>query len=108
MKSKHLSRIIVMLVITLLLATVALGRGGQKTKPRNPEQTCAQNAKLCLQTVMKQVSMVKAYVSRLKPGDPVTFNPQPDPPGEPYRVQAARAFQNLQREFSELSTSWAS
>ncbi len=70
MKSKHLSRVIVVLTITLLLATVAFGSGGQKTKPRNPEQTCAQNAKLCLQSVIKQISMVKAYVSHLKPGRP--------------------------------------
>ncbi len=39
----------------------------------------------------------------------MTFNPQPDPPRRAVsRVQAVRAFQNLQRELSELSTSWAS
>lgn len=28
-----------------------------------------------------RISLLRAYTRRLKPGDPVEFNPQPDPPG---------------------------
>jgi hypothetical protein len=52
-----------------------------------------------------QISRLRAYVRHLKPGDKVTFNPQPDPPGDPdpWFRRASEAYQSLQQELSDLS-----
>jgi hypothetical protein len=53
-----------------------------------------------------QISQLRAYVAHVKPGDPVKFNPQPDPPGDPdpwYR-RASEAYRSLQAEFADLSS----
>ena len=52
-----------------------------------------------------QIGQLRAYVAHVKPGDPVKFNPQPDPPGDPdpwYR-NAGEAYRGLLAEFSDLS-----
>jgi hypothetical protein len=71
-----------------------------------PPGPCRQNTRLCLRQMNAQISQLRAYVAHVKPGDPVKFNPQPDPPGDPdpwYR-RASEAYRSLQAEFADLSS----
>jgi hypothetical protein len=105
MKGKYLLPVLAMLMIALSLEFVAVGQKAPKAKPRTDTPGPCQNTKLCIQKMNAQLGIVRAYVKRLKPGDPVEFNPQPDPPGDPdpwYR-RALQAYRGLQEEISDLS-----
>ena len=65
------------------------------------------DVKVCLQQIQQKISKLRAYARHVKPGDPVKFNPQPDPPGDPdplYR-QAREAYGDLQETLASLSES---
>ena len=100
MRYKHIWKAIAILAVTLSFITLA---HGQTQPPRN-SKPCHENPRPCLTQMKSQLSLVRAYVKRVKPGDKVTFNPQPDPPGEPNYRRAMQAYRNLQEEISDLST----
>lgn len=105
MNSSYTLRAITLMMICLVLVFTVAARNGVQTKP--PQEICKDNAKLCLRNMEAQISLLRAYVRRVKPGDPVQFNPQPDPPGDPdpwYR-RALEAYQSLQVEIPNLSQS---
>jgi hypothetical protein len=105
MKSKYTLRAIALLAICLsLFLTVSAQRVEKAHGQVNP---CHEGTKFCLQEINKKISQVRAYVQHVKPGDPVEFNPQPDPPGDPdpwYR-QGREAYKSLQESFASLSES---
>jgi hypothetical protein len=104
LKRSWLLRIIALSLIALSSVAVAFAQGGPN---RQPQATCQDNVKLCFQQINQQISQARAYVRHVKPGDPVKFNPQPDPPGDPdpwYRNGLA-AYKRLQGEFAALSES---
>jgi hypothetical protein len=104
MKSKVLLRTLAVLTICLSSAFVAAAQSKTKSFPPGP---CRQGTKVCVQNMNKQISLIRAYVQRLKPGDTVAFNPQPDPPGDPdpgFR-RANQAYITLRGQFADLSES---
>src|SRR3954467_2411525 len=104
MKSKYTLRAIALLAICLSFFFTASAQRVEKAHMLGPNP-CHEGTKLCLQEINKKISQVRAYVKHVKPGDPVEFNPQPDPPGDPdpwYR-QGLEAYKSLQREFSDLA-----
>jgi hypothetical protein len=113
MKSNYVLRTIAVLAITLSAGLVASAQPGQSAPPPKRASKaaeieaappCRQNIQGCLQRINNQISLMRAYVARLKPGDTVTWNPQPDPPTpDPWLTRASKSFQNLRNEFAELS-----
>jgi hypothetical protein len=103
MKSRYVLRAIAILTFYLLSAFTASAQKARKVA--FPPGPCHQNTKVCLQQMNAQISKLRAYVAHVKPGDPVKFNPQPDPPGDPdpwYR-RAGEAYRSLLAELSDLS-----
>lgn len=104
MKNQLTQRLAAPAIMTLLLCGAA---AAQKTSSKAfPPGPCHQNTKVCVQRMNSQLGVMRAYAKRLKPGDKVAFNPQPDPPGSPdpsFR-HANEAFQSLQGELTDLST----
>ena len=96
-----------MLAICLLSAFVAAAQRQPKEAKSFPPGPCHQGTKVCVQNVNRQISLIRAYVQRLKPGDKVAFNPQPDPPGnpDPWYRRAHQAYITLRVEFADLSES---
>lgn len=106
MKSINTMRIFATLMIALSLQLAAAGQSTPRSIARAiPPVPCHDNTKLCIQRMRSQLSSLRAYVSRLRPGDKVEFNPQPDPPGspDPWYRRAVQAFRSLQEEFADLS-----
>ena len=103
MMKLYFRQTIALMVITMLTALVA---GAQSTTHKAfPPGPCHQNLKQCVTKMQSQLNTVRAYLERLKPGDTVAFNPQPDPPGDPnpwYR-RAREAFGLLKEEIADLS-----
>jgi hypothetical protein len=90
----------------MVLSTVAVTVARPESSRRAMLSGCT-DAKVCLAQILKKISQVRAYVKHVKPGDPVEFNPQPDPPGDPdpwYR-QGREAYKSLQEDFASLSES---
>jgi len=107
MKSKVLLPTLAVLTICLSSAFVAAAQSKTREGKSFPPGPCRQRTKVCVQSINKQISLIRAYVQRLKPGDKVAFNPQPDPPGNPdpgYR-RAHQAYITLRGEFADLSES---
>lgn len=103
-KRGWLLRVVVLSLIALLSVAATVAR---PESPARLMQNGCSNVKLCLQQINKKISQVRAYVRHVKPGDPVKFNPQPDPPGDPdpwYR-QGLEAYKSLQAEIPNLSES---
>ena len=107
MKSTALLRTLEVLTICLLSAFVASARPKSTASKNFPPGPCRQGTKACVQNMNKQISLIRAYVQRLKPGDKVAFNPQPDPPGnpDPWYRRAHQAYITLRGEFADLSES---
>jgi len=107
MKSRFLGRTLAVLTICLLSAFVAAAQSKAKEEKSYPPGPCRQATKACVQNMNKQISLIRAYVQRLKPGDKVAFNPQPDPPGDPnpWFRRAHQAYITLRGEFADLSES---
>jgi hypothetical protein len=107
MKSRVLLRATALLTICLLWAFVAAAQTKIKEGKSFPPGPCRQGTKVCVQNMNKQISLIRAYVQRLKPGDKVAFNPQPDPPGDPnpWARRAHQAYLTLRGEFADLSES---
>ena len=106
MKSKYRLCAITLLAISFSLALTASAQIVSKAHARGLK-TCHENINLCLQEINGKISGLRAYVRHVKPGDPVEFNPQPDPPGDPdpwYR-QGLEAYKGLQRDLSDLAES---
>jgi len=112
MKSNYVPRTIAVLAITLSAGLVAIAQPRQSAPPKSASKAaeieaappCRQNIQSCLQRMNNQISLMRAYIARLKPSDTVTWNPQPDPPRpDPWLARASKAFQNLRNEFAELS-----
>lgn len=107
MKSKYIFRATTVLTIGLL-STFAASAQSKPTETKSfPPGPCHLGTKACVQNMNKQISLIRAYVQRLKPGDKVAFNPQPDPPGNPdpgFR-RAHQAYITLRGEFADLSES---
>lgn len=107
MNSRFLLRTLSVLTILVLSAFFAAAQSETKEGKSFPPGPCRQGTKVCMQNINKQISLIRAYVQRLKPGDKVAFNPQPDPPGNPdpgYR-RANQAYITLRGEFADLSES---
>jgi hypothetical protein len=104
MQSKVLLRTVAVLTICLSAAFVAAAQNRTKSFPPGP---CRQGTKVCVQNMNKQISLIRSYVQRLKPGDKVAFNPQPDPPGDPdpWFRRANQAYITLRGQFADLSES---
>ena len=101
MRPKRVFALTTTLVITL--SFVALGHG--QTRPARNQKSCHENTRLCVKHMKSQLNLVAAYVMRVKPGDKIAFNPQPDPPGDPdpwYR-RAREAYRSLHQEIADLS-----
>src|ERR1051325_11063107 len=101
MKRNYPLRAIAMLMVALSLELIAVAQPMAKALPDGP---CPENTRLCRERLNNQIRILRAYVKRLKPGDPVEFNPQPDPPGDPdpwYR-QARAASRKLRGELLEV------
>jgi len=101
LKYTHMSKVFAMLVIALSFIAIAHGQ----TRPSHNQKSCHENTRLCVALMKSQLNLVAAYVQRRKPGDKVSFNPQPDPPGDPdpWYLRAHEAYKNLQQEISDLS-----
>src|SRR5258708_981425 len=100
MKSKYLLQAVLAIGLSLFAALVGVAQSEQRESKNFPPGPCHQNVKACAANMQLQLNRVAAYVKRLKPGDKVSFNPQPDPPGDPnpwYRP-AREAFGLLQEE----------
>jgi hypothetical protein len=107
MKNSFLMRTLLVLTILLLSAFFAAAQSKPIEGKSYPPGPCHQGTKVCVQNMNKQISLMRAYVQRLKPGDKVAFNPQPDPPGNPdpgYR-RAHQAYITLRGAFADLSES---
>jgi hypothetical protein len=104
MKSLYALRAVLVLAFCLSSSVAASAQGGPSSPPR---QTCQDNVRQCLQEMRGRISLLRAYVRRLKPGDPVEFNPQPDPPGspDPWFRRANDAYAGLRAEIAGLSES---
>jgi hypothetical protein len=105
MKGKYLLPIMAMLMIALSLEFVAVGQIAPKAKPRADTPGPCQNTKLCIQKMNAQLSILRAYVTRVKPGDHVTFSlptGQSGAPNASYR-RALQAYRSLEEEISDLS-----
>jgi hypothetical protein len=104
MKSNYFLRTVLLTTLSLLTTFVAAAQP-RKIKSNFPPGPCHQNVKQCVSNMQAQLSTVRAYVTRLKPGDKVSFNPQPDPPGnpDPWYCQARIAFGLLQEEIADLA-----
>jgi hypothetical protein len=76
-----------------------------KTKPAGPGD-CHNDPGGCIHRMQVQLKQIKVYlVAHVKPGDPVEFNPQPDPPGDPdpwYR-KANEGYAALTQEVADLA-----
>ena len=108
MKSRYVLRLTAMLIICLSSAFVSVAQRNQKAQERAiPPGPCRENTRLCLQRMRAQINVLRAYTNRLRPGDKVSFNPQPDPPGspDPWFRRANEAYIILQKEFADLSAS---
>lgn len=107
MKSRVLLRTLAVLTICLLSAFFAAAQSKPTEGKSFPPGPCRQGTKVCVQNMNKQISLIRAYVQRLKPGDKVAFNPQPDPPGDPdpWFRRAHQAYITLRGEFADLSES---
>jgi hypothetical protein len=107
MKSRVLLRTLAVLTICLLSTFVAAAQSNTKEGKSFPPGPCHQGTKVCVQNMNKQISLIRAYVQRLKPGDKVAFNPQPDPPGDPdpWFRRAHQAYITLRGDFADLSES---
>src|SRR5882672_264314 len=104
MKNNYLLRTITTLALSVS-TTFTVSAQSTRLKSKFPPGPCHQNVKQCVSNMQSQLSTVRAYVQRVKPGDKVSFNPQPDPPGDPtpwYR-QARIAFGLLQEEIADLT-----
>jgi uncharacterized protein YukE len=97
-------RVVALSLIVLSSVAVTVARPNSPTRPALSGCT---DTKVCLQQIKEKISQLRAYVRHVKPGDPVKFNPQPDPPGDPdpwYR-QGLEAYKSLQAEIPNLSES---
>ena len=97
-------------VLTICLLSVFVAAAQRKSKAQGgsiPPGPCHQNTNVCVRNMNSQISLIRAYASHLKPGDKVTFNPQPDPPGEPAFHRANEAYRRLEAEVSDLA-GWSS
>lgn len=105
MNSSYTLRAIAPTMICLALVFTVSARTG--IQRRQPQETCKDNVRACLRNMEAQISLLRAYVRRVKPGDPVKFNPQPDPPGnpDPWYRHALEAYQSLRMEIPNLSES---
>jgi len=104
MNNQLLRRLIAPAMLGLLMCGLT---AAQQTSSKSfPPGPCHQNTKACVQRMNSQLGVMRAYAKRLKPGDNVSFNPQPDPPGspDPWYRRANEAFQSLQGELADLST----
>lgn len=98
---------VVLLLLSLVLLSLPIVTLARPERPGRAMLDGCADVKVCLQQIIKKISGLRAYVRHVKPGDPVEFNPQPDPPGDPdpwYR-QGLEAYKSLQREFSDLAES---
>ena len=94
--------------ICLLLASVAAAQHKSKTQRRMiPPGPCHLDTNACVRNMNAQINLIRAYANHLKPGDKVTFNPQPDPPGDPAFRRANEAYRALEAEVSDLG-GWSS
>lgn len=107
MKSRYVLCAIAILSFCLSSAFTATAQKERKTQTAFPPGPCRQNTRACFQRINTQIGQLRAYVRHAKPGSEVTFNPQPDPPGDPdpwYR-RAHEAYITLHQEFADLSES---
>jgi hypothetical protein len=107
MKSRYILRAIAIPAFCLLSAFTVSAQKTAKVQAALPPGPCRRNAKVCFQRINAQLGQLRAYVRHAKPGSEVTFNPQPDPPGDPdpwYR-RAHEAYITLHQEFADLSES---
>ena len=104
MKSRYILRGITILAICIAMQFVAVAQRGSNSQAF-PPGPCHQNTRVCIQSMNRQISLLRSYVQHLKPGEKVIFNPQPDPPGIPpsYR-NAIQAYRSLLAELSDLSS----
>jgi hypothetical protein len=105
MRNIYFQRMLAAIVMGLLMALATIAQSNKIKSKSFPPGPCHQNLRVCVANMQAQLNTVRAYVQRLKPGDKVSFNPQPDPPGDPdpwYR-QARQAFGMLQEEIEDLS-----
>lgn len=104
MKRNHFLQTALVIALGLLTTLVASAQS-TKSKSKFPPGPCHQNVKQCVVNMQAQINSVRAYVTRLKPGAKVSFNQQPDPPGNPDPgYQKARvAFGLLQEEIADLA-----
>ena len=96
-----LLRVIATMAVAFSFLTLA---HGHSRPPHNPK-TCHDNPRLCLTQMKLQISQLRAYVTRVKPGDPVTFSLSTGQSGAPnanYR-RALQAYRSLQEEISDFS-----
>ena len=108
MKNRCTLRATAVLTICLLSVFVAAAQRKSKAQGRSiPPGPCHQNTNVCVRNMNSQISLIRAYAGQLKPGDKVTFNPQPDPPGEPAFRRANEAYRRLEAEVSDLA-GWSS
>jgi hypothetical protein len=100
----YFGRTVLVLAFGLLTTFVASAQS-TTMKSKFPPGPCHQNVKHCVAAMQSQLNTVRAYVTRLKPGDQVAFNPQPDPPGspDPWLRRAREAFGLLQEEIADLA-----
>jgi hypothetical protein len=104
LKRSWLLRIIALSLVLLSSVAVTIARPANST--RAMMNTCP-DVSVCLRQIQQKISRLRAYVRHVKPGDPVKFNPQPDPPGDPdpwYR-QGIAAYKSLQEQLASLSES---
>src|ERR1043165_5346465 len=99
MKSKYILRAVALLMFCLSLAFAASAQRVEKAHGLGPNP-CHESNRTCLQEINKKISQVRAYVKHVKPGDPVEFNPQPDPPGDPdpWYLEGRAAYKGLQED----------
>ena len=104
MIKKNSLRVITVFSMCFALANVSVGQRRSKSRSVFPPGPCHQNTRVCVQNMNHQISLLRAYVQHMKPGEKVIFNPQPDPPGIPasYR-NAIQAYRGLTAELSDLS-----
>jgi hypothetical protein len=103
MKLSSSLRLILIGAILIALPIVASAHAGSN----RPWNDCHTEPQGCLHKMLAQIKQIRVYlVAHVKPGDPVEFNPQPDPPGDPdpwYR-KANEAYFGLTQEFADFTS----
>ena len=103
MKVKASFRMILIGAIVFALPLIAMAHGRVRVRPGGD---CHVSPRGCTNKMKFQIKQIHAYlVAHVGPGDPVEFNPQPDPPGdpEPWYRKANEAYFGLTTEFADLA-----